>query len=163
MNIMIWLMIQWRLIMSDNIVEKIEAQFNVLPEKIYKSIYENFHSSEQYMMDNVFHPLKKFYCETHNRWQKAEKKHNVTCLYALPDDIFKTIEEQNKDDFVEVWNKVLKFIWNDHSHNNAIDSQNYNHLYLLVRTHLIEDYGYWKTINVNRLFRVINNESNKTK
>ncbi len=141
--------------MSKDIVKQIEAQFDEMPRKILSYIMDHF---GQYVKDNVFKPLGQFSIRTHERWIKAEKKHNVTCLYALPNKVFNKIEKDNKEDFINTWNQVLKFIWNDiHPHGSCQTNEKYNHLYLMVRGHLILDYGYFDTIDTNKLFRV-NNE-----
>ncbi len=139
--------------MSKEIVEKIQAQFDVLPKKICLYIQENFEDN-QYVHDHVFKPLSKFSIITNERWKNEEEKYNVTCLYALPRKVFKKIEKQNQEDFIDVWNQVLEFIWNRRIPGNARGNFYDNHLYLLVRTHLITDYGYFDTVNTNKLFRV---------
>lgn len=135
--------------MSEEIIKQIQKQFDELPIQINSYISDHFYDTYEYVMDNVFHPLKNFSCIIHDRWEQAEKEHDVTCLYALPKKVFNKIEKENQQDFINVWNKVLEFIWND-----IHDSKKSNYLYLLVRTHLVQDYGYFDTIDVNKLFRV---------
>ena len=145
--------------MSKEIIKQIEAQFDEMPRKILLYIMNHF---DQYVKDNVFNPLGQFSIRTHERWTKAEKKYNVTCLYALPDKHFNKIEKENKQDFINTWNQVLKFIWNDiHPHGSNKTNKIYNHLYLMVRKHLILDYGYFDAIDTNKLFRVNDGIKNK--
>ncbi len=145
--------------MSKKIVEQIEAQFDEMPRKILSYIMDHF---GQHVKDDVFNPLGQFSIRTRERWIKAEKEHKVKCIYALPDKLFNKIEKENEQDFINTWNQVLKFIWNDlHPHHSAQTNEKYNHLYLMVRGHLILDYGYFDAVDANKLFRV--NDGTKSK
>ena len=134
----------------------IEEQFSIIPIKISEFINDNNVcdcNRRNYGYKNIQLPLAKFHCVTHDRWTKDEKAHNVDCLYGLPKEIFNKIEKENIEDFIEVWNKVLKFIWNEWFDDY---SKNRQKLFLMVRSHLTVDYGYFNLIDTNKLFRVIN-------
>ena len=148
--------------MSKEIVEQIQEQFDVLPHKICLYIMNHFPDQHKYIMNNVFKVLGKFSIGTQERWIKAEKKHKATSLYELPNDIFLKIQKENEEDFINTWNQGLEFIWNENPHTSPQNNYYYNHLYLLVITHLIDDYGYFNIVDSNRLFRA-NNDATKNK
>ncbi len=144
--------------MNKEIVKQIQEQFDKMPKKIISYIMDYF---GQYVKDNVFKPLTKFSIGTSERWIKAERN-NVNSVYALPDKIFNRIQKENEQDFINTWNRVLKFIWNDlHPHQSNQTNKKYNHLYLMVRGHLILDYGYFDAVDTNKLFRVNDETKNK--
>lgn len=136
--------------MNKEILKQIQDQFDFVPIKIQEYIRKELPDEfYEYINSNIQKPLANFSVISYKRWEKANKKYKVNCLYALPKNIFDQIEKQNQEDFIEVWNKVLKFIWNEIS-----DNSKRNYLFLLVRTHLTEDYGYFYSIDINRLFKV---------
>lgn len=124
--------------------EKIENQVDVSLRNILTYINNNFKSKKE-IYDSVFKSLGEFSIRNH------EKQNNF----------FSKIQKKNKEEFINTWNKVLEFIWNNHSHSNCPDSLYHNHLYLLVRTHLMDDYGYFNVVDTNKLFRVNNGTKNK--
>lgn len=141
--------------MSEKIVETIMKQFDVLPKKIMDFISDNYSADiykRRYFLKGIITPLTTLSVDTHDRWEVAEKDYNVNCLYGLPKDVFKKIEKQNTEVFVTTWNNVLEFITNA----DYISRSGQNYLLLLVRTHLITDYGYFNIVDTNRLFGVNN-------
>lgn len=149
--------------MSKDIVKQIQVQFDELPRQINLYIINNFSSDQEFIKENTLKKLVNFHITTTNRWIKAEKKYNVSSVYALPNNIFKKIENENKNSFIEVWNSVLDFLWYERYHFHSEHKNACMNLYLLIRGHLIQDYGYFDTIDTNKLFRVTNNENIKTK
>lgn len=143
--------------MNKEIIKQIEAQFDEMPRKINLYIINNFGSDQEFIKENTLKKLVNFHITTTNRWIKAEKKYDVSSVYALPNNIFKKIENENKNSFIEVWNSVLDFLWYEKGHYCSNHANRCNNLYLHIRTHLIQDYGYFDTIDTNKLFRV-NNE-----
>lgn len=134
-------------------IERILEQFDEMPRLINLFIINNFGSDRRYIQKNTLLKLAKFHVTTTDRWKEAEKKHNVSCLYALPKNVFDEIENQNKYLFIEVWNNVLQFLWIGRT--QFVDKINEcDKLYLMIRTHLIQDYGYFDSIDTNKLFRV---------
>lgn len=122
---------------NELINEKIENQVDVSLKNILTYINDNF-KSEKEIYDSVFKSLGEFSIRNH------EKQNNF----------FSKIQKKNKEEFINTWNKVLEFIWNNHAYSNCSDSLHHNYLYLLVRTHLIDDYSYFNTVDTNKLFRV---------
>lgn len=127
------------------IKEKILEQFDFLPRMINQYVMINYPSFNK----DITSLLTLFRFETHERWENAEKQYNVKGLYDLPEEVFNKIEKQNQKAFIEVWNKVLKLIWKE-----IPDYRKRNKLFLMVRTHLIQDYGYFDSVDKNKLFRV---------
>ncbi len=143
--------------MNKEIVEQIQEQFDKMPRQINLYIINNFGSDCKYIQENTLKKLVRFHVITTDRWKKAEKKYKVNCIFALPNNIFNKIEKQNNESFIEVWNDVLDFLWYERLHYSSDHKNKCSNLYLLIRTHLIQDYGYFDTIDTNQLFRV-NNE-----
>ncbi|KKM26526.1 hypothetical protein LCGC14_1583850 [marine sediment metagenome] len=140
--------------MTKELLKQIQAQFDRLPKQIEKYIRVEFHDFYDYIHRAITTPLANFSNQSQKRWQDAEKKYNVKPIYALPTKIFNKIEKQNTEDFIKVWNQVLKFIWN-----NTTDFKKRNKLFLLVRTHLISDYGYFDIVDTNKLYKVNNEQT----
>lgn len=145
--------------MKDKIfLEMVHNSLDAKPKLIFASINAFSNPLRTELKNNIWENMADFDNKTHNKWEDAEKENNVSCLYGLPKHVFKKIQKENEDIFCQYWNIIMKYLWKKIQEENSYARNDLNKLYLLVRTCLIVDYGYFDVVNAKRLFRVENNQ-----